>query len=276
MGFGDALIAAAQAQEYFAQDPERGPIVMMSGAGKVRWNPVWLHNPVIWVPGSNVIPHRNLKTGGGYLPYLQHPYSTETGWRFTNWRVRDHRPNYYLQESERWPGEAMRDRLGPFYILEPTADRKHVNRRPLRAFWDSLATELQHVMPIPGVQLLHAQAEYLRGGFTPYVHEEFRQAVAMLAAADLLITTEGGLAHAAAAVGTPAVVLWGGNVSVDNLGYPEHVNLVDDGPRTPCGTLVECDHCAAAWARLNPSVVAALARQEWQRGLSRSRQSAVR
>ena len=270
MGFGDALMAAGQAAEFYATDPERGPIVMLDGNGNQRWNPVWLHNPVIWVPGSNGLAHRHLVSGRGHLPYLHYPYTTDTGWRFTDWRVRDHRPALYLTQDERDIGAMLRQSIGPYVILEPTAERKHGNRRPAREFWDRLRLSLKGALGrVPIVQLAHHQSTPLHGTI-PVSHGTFRDACCYLSQAALLITTEGGLAHAAAALGIPAVVLWGGNISCDNLGYPEHVNFVDPSPATPCGRLVSCDHCAQAWARLDPAVVAAAAAEEFARGTTRS------
>jgi len=269
MGYGDALMAAGQAQEFFATDPERGPIAMLNGDKSPRWNPVWLHNPAIWVPGSGPV-HRHLISGRGHLPYLHYPYSTATGWSFTDWRVRDHRPVMYLSEDELGWGQVLRQSIGPYVILEPTAQRKHSNRRPPRQFWDTLRLGLKGSLKrLPIVQLAHPESTPLHGTI-PVVHTTFREACSYLASSSLLVTTEGGLAHAAAALGIPAVVLWGGNISEPNLGYPEHVNFVDADPRTPCGTLLPCDHCAQAWARLDPVDVAAAAAEEFARGATRS------
>jgi len=271
MGHGDALIAAGQAQTFYDSDPTWGPIVMLDGDQGPRWNAVWAGNPAIWVPGSSRLAHRHLKTGRGYLPYLRYPYSTATGWRFTDYRVRDHRPRLYLTSTEMALGDHLVDLLGRYVILEPTALRKHVNRRPARAFWELLRLQLKATLQnAPIVQLIHAEAEYLRGTI-PAVHHDFRSACGLLDGAALLITSEGGLAHAAAALHVPAVVLWGGNIACDNLGYPEHVNIVDPSPMTPCGRLVACDHCAAGWAALDPVAVALLAAKVYTDGLTRSR-----
>jgi hypothetical protein len=72
----------------------------------------------------------------------------------------------------------------------------------------------------------------------------FRDAVARLKSARLAILAEGGLHHAAAAVGTPAVVLFGGFVPPEVLGYDTHVNLT--GGATACGSHRTCQHCIDA------------------------------
>jgi hypothetical protein len=72
----------------------------------------------------------------------------------------------------------------------------------------------------------------------------FREALLVLASAKLYIGPEGGLHHAAAALGIPAVVIFGGFNSPASTGYPWHANLTAGGE--PCGTIAACPHCAEA------------------------------
>jgi len=89
---------------------------------------------------------------------------------------------------------------------------------------------------------------------------DFRCAVAALAGFDLVVTPEGGLHHAAAAVGVPAVVLFGGFAPPDVLGYHGHANLTG-GTTGACGSLRECAHCRTALARISVEEVYESARQ---------------
>jgi ADP-heptose:LPS heptosyltransferase len=72
----------------------------------------------------------------------------------------------------------------------------------------------------------------------------FRHAVAILARAALYIGPEGGLHHAAAAVGAPGVVMFGGFIPPAVTGYSSHTNLT--GGAEACGSLSLCKHCKAA------------------------------
>lgn len=72
----------------------------------------------------------------------------------------------------------------------------------------------------------------------------FRHALALLSKAALYVGPEGGLHHGAAAVGIPAVVLFGGFIPPLVTGYTTHINLT--GGAEACGSLNRCDHCAAA------------------------------
>lgn len=72
----------------------------------------------------------------------------------------------------------------------------------------------------------------------------FRLALAALSRAALYVGPEGGLHHGAAAVGVPAVVLFGGFVPPRVTGYPTHTNLT--GGVQACGSFNPCQHCRDA------------------------------
>lgn len=60
--------------------------------------------------------------------------------------------------------------------------------------------------------------------------------------------------HAAAALGIPAVVIFGGYVSPAQTGYAAQMNLFTGGQ--PCGRRTECAHCADAMSDITPAMVA--------------------
>jgi ADP-heptose:LPS heptosyltransferase len=80
-----------------------------------------------------------------------------------------------------------------------------------------------------------------------------------LARAKLYIGAEGGLHHAAAALGVPAVVLFGGFIPPLVTGYETHINLTG-GAQEACGSLKPCDHCRKAMDAISVEEVAAAAR----------------
>ena len=88
--------------------------------------------------------------------------------------------------------------------------------------------------------------------------DRFRGAMVILAASRGFVGTDGGLHHAAAALGKPAVVVWGGYTSPKQLGYNGHFNVVSPGEvRTSsgCGSLGPCDHCRDAMEAISVGVV---------------------
>ena len=81
-------------------------------------------------------------------------------------------------------------------------------------------------------------------------------ACAILEHAALYIGNEGGLHHAPAALGVPAVVIFGGYITPWNTGYDGHINLYADHPLSPCGERLPCDHCRVCMASIKPAAVA--------------------
>lgn len=250
------MLAAGQAQVLFDQQPAAGPVTLCDANGVPRWHYLWRDNPAIYVPKQPLIPYREpyILTGHGHLPYLEYPYSTH--WTFSKtWKAREHRARLYLSEEEFNRGTDLLKATGPYILIEPSGrDRKNRNRCWPFPKWQALVTRLFEVLEEPLLQLDHAAADRLSGvGLVE--NSEFRAACGVLSGARLFIGPEGGLAHAAAALGTPAVVLWGGCIDANVLGYPEHINLVYRHPKTPCGSLGPCVHCDEAWQALTPDQV---------------------
>lgn len=81
----------------------------------------------------------------------------------------------------------------------------------------------------------------------------FRDALGILSHARMYIGPEGGLHHGAAAVGVPAVVIFGGFIPPQVTGYDFHKNLA--GSDEFCGSLKPCSHCKEALARITPDLV---------------------
>lgn len=92
----------------------------------------------------------------------------------------------------------------------------------------------------------------------PIETPSFQSAVGLLKGARAAVLHEGALHHAAAAVGTPAVVLFGGYISPRVTGYDGQVALFHDTPQWPlgCGMRIPCQHCAEAMAAIRPEIVA--------------------
>jgi len=86
----------------------------------------------------------------------------------------------------------------------------------------------------------------------------FREAASILKSAALYIGPEGGLHHAAAALGVPAVVMFGGFIPPQVTGYDMHTNLT--GGAEACGSLFKCDHCLQAMMAISVDEVESAAR----------------
>lgn len=256
MGWGDELMAAGDAQTLYDRDPSRGPVAICDINDRPRTHALWAGNPAVWKPESgpftpDIPTVRNAKF---CRPYIQYPFTSSTGWTWaTGWRARDHRGKLYFTDAERRLGDTLRQQYGPYLLIEPTPVRGNKNRRWPHDRWELLALAAQQ-FGLPVLQLYHPAADMMPST-TPVPHNGFREACAVVASATVFVSTEGGLVHAAAALGTSTVALFGGCVSEPVLGYPEHINLVDDSPETPCGTWAPCAHCTTAWDRLHVTIV---------------------
>jgi ADP-heptose:LPS heptosyltransferase len=69
----------------------------------------------------------------------------------------------------------------------------------------------------------------------------FRDALAIIANVDLVVTTDGALHHACAAMNIPCITLWGGLIGPDLLGYDTQVNIRHE--TDSCGSKEQCRHC---------------------------------
>jgi len=89
----------------------------------------------------------------------------------------------------------------------------------------------------------------LRGKVSP------RQAAAVLESCSGLICQEGYLMHAATAVGTRAVVVYGGFIAPWESGYPENINLFSELPCSPCWLRGPCPFDKECMKRIEPDQV---------------------
>jgi ADP-heptose:LPS heptosyltransferase len=261
VGLGDELMAAGHAQRAFDANPELGPVAICDHKGVTRWHDLFVGNPAIAEPDKSQPFHRKpqtrwVKNAKFCRAYIQYPFTPDTGWTFSStWKARDHRPRLYLRAAERSTGQQLRQQLGPFILIEPTPQRGNKNRWWPQDRWVAFA-ELAKAFGLPIVQLEHAASRPLPDSIK-IPHANFREACGVMEQAELFVTTEGGLAHAAAALrpDRKTVVLWGGCVSAEVLGYPEHLNIYDSGPGSPCGKWAPCAHCTAIWDRLTSEMV---------------------
>jgi ADP-heptose:LPS heptosyltransferase len=92
------------------------------------------------------------------------------------------------------------------------------------------------------------------------------QLLAVIAAADLVVTPETGSMHIAAAVGTPAVVIYGGYIDPVATGYPDNINLYSAVACAPCWLRTPCPYGKMCLHQIAPEQVEAAVDQLWQGG----------
>jgi hypothetical protein len=195
----------------------------------------------------------------GHRPYVDYGRTTKQRWAYTGWRCAPGELYFSPEEidfAEPWRGRE-------FVVVEP-----HVkpNASPNKRWGLERMQRLVDLVSRRGgapelVQFDWSGGPLLRG-VTRVRPPTFRHGCAVLSRARAYVGPEGGLHHAAAALGVSAVVIFGGMTSPANTGYDGHVNLFDNGadPRTgirgPCGMRVPCPHCERAMAAIRPEIVA--------------------
>jgi ADP-heptose:LPS heptosyltransferase len=201
---------------------------------------------IIFAPTQH---YQHLINGSGTRPYILSKLHKQWTWR-----------KYQPQPAEIvfTPEElAFAEPYRGLVMLEPNVKAiGHRNKDWGTINWTQLDSAL-HLASIKTVQCGPPGTRYL-----PHVKGvetmTFRQACAVLSVARAFVGHEGGLHHAAAAVGTPAVVIFGGFISPKVTGYASHRNLFTGGTihsSLGCGRRTECQHCRDAMNKILPSQV---------------------
>jgi ADP-heptose:LPS heptosyltransferase len=243
MGIGDEIMLTGEARVLQMRDPR--PIKVDYGRGRFRWHSIWENNPRFARPEEMTHFQSMLARPNGYRPYIARK-------RANKWEWKNYKPKIgeiYLTEEEKAFGARHSNRI----IIEP-----HIkaNASPNKQWgwmrWNKLAYLLQE----GGLRVSQVGPDDtpILGGAEHIVTTNFRLACAVLAQARAAVLPEGGLHHAAAAVGLRSVVIYGGFISPDQTGYDLHRNLFAGG--TPCGMRARCEHCARSMAAIAPEAVA--------------------
>lgn len=241
VGIGDEIMATAQARRMQQKDPRKVQVV--DRFGRPRFHPIWEGNPRIARSGESG-DFQLLMNAPGCRPYIV----AEHGGRW-EWRDFDCEPGeIYLTGYEK---RAYAGRP-PVIVIEPTLKMSATrnkdwglsNWRRFIMLAGEAGYSLSHLRP-RGTRCM----DRVRSVLTP----DFRSACAALMHAKAYVGHEGALHHAAAALGIPAVVIFGGFISPAQTGYKMHRNLFTGGE--PCGKRLPCQHCAAAMAAITPERV---------------------
>jgi ADP-heptose:LPS heptosyltransferase len=245
MGWGDEIMVTGIARRMQEQSPLR--VRVLDKRGQPRWSEIWNGNPRLAPPDFRGRVQA-LTNGPGRRPYVARETPQRWVWREWICPVGE----IHLDKRERDFAAAFAGRV----ILEPhLKSDASPNKDWGWARWTELAQRLigwghavaqfgdPRTARLPGVDLIRCAS--------------FREACAVLAYARLAVLPEGGLHHAAAALHTPTIVIFGGYISPRQTGYAHQVNLFSGG--TPCGMRERCRHCEQAMHRIAVDAVLAKA-----------------
>lgn len=255
MGFGDEILVTGEAKRLQQTDPR--PVMVLDRAGRHRWHPLWEGNPRILKPGV-AGRCQKLVNGAGCRPYVD--YKRMQGdfkliypdQKFSTKRRHPELP-YRYTSHKCTRGELYFTKRGPpeYVVIEPHFKEINLNRDWGWDRWQSVVDSLD----LPWVQISQSGKRVLNGVRHMPANNQL-DACRRLAKASLYVGPEGGLYHAAAALGVSSVAIFGGFVSPDNQGYDDSINIYErDG--SPCGQRVTCGHCRKAMDKIKPSMVIA-------------------
>lgn len=207
------------------------PVLIVDAGRRPRWHPLWEGLPfLVQRPGGKF---QYLVNAPGVRPYIS--AKTERKW---TWRKFDLVPgSIALTEDER----RFAAPYGGMVLVEPNIKGTNGgNKAWLWERWQAVADAFPgRVMQVVG----SSDANVLRR-VQVVETPSFRHAAAVLAVARCFVGTEGGLHHAAAALGVPAVVLFSEFISPAITGYQQHHNLYHADK--PCGSRFACAGCRAS------------------------------
>jgi hypothetical protein len=241
-------MASAEVKE--ANERTKKKVKIGNGVSMYYDHQVFANNPrmasnsdtdVVWV--KNYPNHR---------PYLQG--SDGKHLIFNN----DYKPKpgeIYLSKNEKmWADKQIKK---PFILIEPNVKRTFIHT--VNKSWDKWDKLVEHKLPWLQVGDCNAKKH------TKWIETKtFREALAILNKASVFVGTDGGLHHAAAALGIPSVVIWTGFTSPRHLGYDTHRNIHDGSE--PCGTYDSvCQHCLLKAKNISVEQVLDAVNTEWHR-----------
>lgn len=232
MGWGDDIMLTAEAR---AVRKSLGVPAMVS-----YWSPIFDANPDI--SASDGFP---LENRPGRRPYHLGAVRTKRGTKVV------FNPHYRAS-----PGilSVKPVRHGKI-LIEPNCKRDFFKDNKDWGF-DRYQSVVNRMWPAEFVQVGN-EGRVLQG--VQFIRTEtFMDALPYLAGAKMYIGPEGGLHHAAAALGVPGVVIFGGHTHPDTTGYQIHINLASDD--AGCGSMFDCEHCRRAMDGISVEAVIEAAR----------------
>jgi hypothetical protein len=236
VGWGDELMASGQAKRAQETDPRR--VQILGADGIPRWHPAWAGNPRI-ARADEVGDFQQIVNGPNARPYI-------AGKTPECWTWRDYEPVpgeiYFTNEEARFGSRNVAHIIIAGSLKPSASPNKQWGK------WKEFAA----LAKAAGLGLTQ-----LGGRPIPYCRQvqttTFRDACAVLSTARAFVGNEGGLHHAAAALGIPGVVIFGGFISPRQTGYKMHRNIFTGGE--PCGMRVPCRHCSDAMNSITPERV---------------------
>lgn len=238
MGLGDELMALGQARRLVEREKLRGKVEIVDINGNRRSHYLWQQAAEVAKVGEPAA--ARIVHSGGCRPYVDYERTTPDRWAWND----EHRP-----APGKLYGITPDARARGLIVIEPEIKRSaSVNKQ-----WGAWQSLVDAEPSLPWAQVGTHSTQWLRR-VRRLPARTFEDACRLLAASRCAILPEGGLHHAAAALGTRAVVLFGAYIPPEVTGYDFQVNVaVSDAEAT--GWRTENSRCRAAWETITARTV---------------------
>ena len=216
-------MATAQVKQLYAK--AKRPVAVVDRQRRLCWSEVFENNPKISKRLGPMVPI--IINAGGVRPYIA--AKNPRNWVWKRWNIEP--GEIYLSHGEK---EFAAPHAGAV-LIEPNTKTPDSNKAWLWERWQELVDR--------GGRYIQVGPEGIRElrGVERVITPTFRHACAILSVSRAFVGTEGGLHHAAAALGRPAVVLFSEFISPEITGYKSHRNLRH--ANDICGSRVPCASC---------------------------------
>lgn len=248
MGLGDDLMITGEVRELVKKNPNI-KVAAKLDKRQNRWSEVFVNNPHMATPDY-------IKSGKPIhwlSPRAGRRYMSDENTEKRIWT--DVGPTvgqlFFTPQEEAYASKERQNFGSDAVFIEPNLKPQATTNKDWG--WHNWEQLIKLLPNINWVQLAKKDYRHLPG-VKVISPPSYRSAAALIKYSALCVLPEGGLHHAAAAVGRRAIVLFGGYISPVQTGYHNHVNLFTGG--TPCGMKIPCAHCKMSMEAIRPSLVA--------------------
>tara|TARA_R110002020_G_scaffold218282_2_gene426147 strand:- start:3339 stop:4181 length:843 start_codon:yes stop_codon:yes gene_type:complete len=148
---------------------------------------------------------------------------------------------YFLKEEEEKALKMVSGLPRKYIAIEPHSKNNYTpNRRYPFEKWQSVVDSLKN--EITFVQIGQPGHKILENVISLLGETTFRESALIIKNSQMFISTEGGLGHAANAVGKKSLIVLTGYQGYNMVAYPENINL-DISSHGPCGLKIKCERC---------------------------------
>jgi ADP-heptose:LPS heptosyltransferase len=167
---------------------------------------------------------------------------------------------YFSTEEEKKVSEILKDIPRPYVCIEPQSNDEYcVNKKYPTEKWQKIVDDLVE-KGVTLVQVGRFNSDYnLKNVINLCGKTSFREAALVIKSSCLFLSTDGGLMHAANAVGTKSIIVYTGFVHPKLTGYPENENIWIGRDHGPCGMKTFCRKCSEESSRHNHAEITDLA-----------------